>query len=78
MVAIMMTTKKLTGCARISRIKRLKKDLKKHLYDWNHMQRRSSFSGIHAAGQIDKIQQELERLGDKSKRHYITVDIEIG
>ena len=60
------------------RIAELKSELDKRLDDWKRMPRRSSFPGIHCANRIDAIQQELERLGDKSKRHYIELNIEVG
>lgn len=60
------------------RIKELKTELAQRMDDWKKMPRRSSFSGIHCASRIDAIQQELETLGDKSKRHYVELNIQVG
>lgn len=47
--------------------------------DFCRMPRRESFSGLHVAGQLDKVQQKLDKLeGDKrSKRYCAEINIEI-
>ena len=47
--------------------------------DFCHMPRRESFSGLHVAGQLEKVQQELDKLEGKkrSKRYYPQINIEI-
>ena len=61
------------------KIARLQKKRDKLWKDFCRMPRRESFSGMHVAGQLDKVEQELDRLeGDKpSKRYYPRIDIEI-
>lgn len=73
-----MSDNKLTASERKKRIKELQAELAKRLDDWKRMPRRSSFSGIHCADRIDAIQRELDKLGDKSKRHYVELTIEVG
>lgn len=64
--------------ARLRKIGRLKSDLVSATAKFNHLPRRESFSGLHWAGEIDRLQQELDKLGDKSERMYPEISIEVG
>jgi len=48
--------------------------------EFNRMPRRSSFSGIHVANQLDAVQKKLDKLeGDKpSKRYHAEITVEMG
>lgn len=60
-------------------IARLQKERDKLWSDFCRMPRRESFLGIHVAGQLEKVQQNLDKLeGNKrSKRYYPQINIEI-
>ena len=60
-------------------IARLQKERDKLWSDFCRMPRRESFSGIHVAGQLEKVQQKLDKLeGNKrSKRYYPQINIEV-
>ena len=60
------------------KIAALKKKVAEAIKKFDSLPRRDSFSGLHLGGEINRIQQELDRLGDKSKRHYPEITIEIG
>jgi len=70
-----MTTKQ-----KLARIKRLRKDRDRLWKEFCRLPRRSSFSGLAVSGELNKVQQELERLEGKrkSKRYYTEIDIEVG
>ncbi len=61
------------------KIARLQKKRDELWKDFCRMPRRESYSGIYVAGQLDKVEQELDKLeGDKqSKRYYPRINIEI-
>ena len=40
--------------------------------------KKGSFSGLHLSGEIERLQQHLDSLGDKGKRFYPEVTIEVG
>ncbi|MDP1688929.1 MAG: hypothetical protein Q8L47_02255 [bacterium] len=44
-----------------------------------HLPRRDSFSALHISGQLNKVQQKLDKLeGDKrSKRYYPEINVEV-
>jgi hypothetical protein len=60
-----------------NKIIRLKKELKKAIYDFEHMPRRESFSGLHMAGKIDSIQKKLEKLNADWEPYIAEISIEI-
>lgn len=64
---------------RQQKIEKLQKKRDELWKDFWRMPRRESFSGIHVAGQLEKVQQELDKLeGDKpSKRFYPKISIEM-
>jgi len=71
-----MTTEKKKRKRKIARLQKKRDEL------WGNfcrMPRRESFSGIHVANQLEKVQQELDKLeGDKrSKRYYPQINIEV-
>lgn len=61
------------------KIEKLQKKRDELWKDFWRMPRRESFSGIYVAEQLEKIQQELDKLeGDKpSKRYYPKINFEI-
>ena len=61
------------------KIEKLQKKRDELWKDFCRMPRRESFSGIHVAGQLEKVQQELDKLeGNKpSKRYYPKISIEM-
>lgn len=47
--------------------------------EFNRMARRESFSGLHVADKLEKVQQELDRRERKpSKRYTCEISIEVG
>lgn len=60
-------------------VARLQKKRNELWRDFCRMPRRESFSGIHVAGQLEKVQQELDKLEGKnrSKRYYPRISIEV-
>ena len=60
-------------------IARLQKERDKLWSDFCRMPRRESFSGMHVAGQLEKVQQKLDKLeGNKrSKRYHPQINIEV-
>ena len=61
------------------KIARLREKRDKLWKDFCRMPRRESLSGIYVAGQLDKIEQELDKLegNRRSKRYYPEINIEI-
>lgn len=64
--------------ARNKKIEKLQKERDRLWKDFWRMPRRESFSGLHVAGKLDKVQRELDKLeGDKrSKRYRAEINIE--
>jgi hypothetical protein len=61
---------------KLLKIQRLRKKRDRLYHEFNTMPRRSSFSGLHVSGELDDVQQELDRLEvRKSKRYYTEIDI---
>jgi hypothetical protein len=60
-------------------IARLQKKRDEFWRDFCRMPRRESFSGFYVAGQLDKVQQELDKLEGKkrSKRYRPQINIEV-
>jgi hypothetical protein len=67
-----------TEAAKIRKIGALKSELKTAEIIFYRLPKKGSYSGIYYAGEIDRIQKELDILGDKSKRTYPEVTIEVG
>lgn len=63
---------------RLRKIGTLKAELNTAINTFYHLPKKGSFSGIHWADEIDRIQKELDQLEDKSKRIYPEVNIEVG
>jgi hypothetical protein len=65
--------------AKKQKIVKLRKKRDEFWKDFCRMARRDSFSGIHIAGQLEKIQQELDKLegSRRSKRYYPEINIEV-
>ena len=61
------------------KIARLRKKRDELWKDFCRMPRRESFSGLYVAGQLEKVQQELDRLesNGRSKRYYPRINIEV-
>jgi len=63
---------------RLRKVAALKADLATASARFYALPKRGSFSGIHCAGEISRIQQELDALGDKGPRIHPEVNIEVG
>jgi hypothetical protein len=66
----------MTKQKKIAKLQKKRDELWK---DFCRMPRRESFSGMYVAGQLEKVQQELDKLegAKRSKRYYPKISIEI-
>jgi len=52
--------------------------LKQEIYEFEHLPRKSSFSGLSISGRIEEIQQEMERRGIEWEEYIAELTIEVG
>lgn len=60
-----------------TKVMRLRYQLNSAIKTFKKLPRRESFSGLHYASEIDRLQKELDKMGDKEERFRPEISIEI-
>jgi hypothetical protein len=68
----------ITPATSASRVVQLHTALQQEWEQFQRLPKKGSFSGLAIAERIDKLQQELDVLGDKGVRHQVEINVEVG